>query len=106
MYNANIRIATINRVMRADFTLSNGLTLPEGSRFCVPASQVSLDPEIWEDPYKFDGFRYEALRSQKPENISQMQFPTPTTHSLHFGTGMSCRLLCSVVSMTISSDKS
>ncbi|KAE9977315.1 hypothetical protein BLS_001499 [Venturia inaequalis] len=78
---------TINRLMRADFTLSNGLTLPKGSRFCVPASQVSLDPEVWEDPYEFDGFRYETLRNEKPENISQMQFPTPTTHSLHFGTG-------------------
>ncbi|QDS71876.1 hypothetical protein FKW77_010117 [Venturia effusa] len=78
---------TINRYMRQDFTLSNGLKLPKGSRFCVPASQVSLDPDLWENPYEFKGFRFAELREEKPENISQMQFPTPTSHSLHFGTG-------------------
>lgn len=79
--------------MRADFTLSNGLTLPKEPRSCVPASQMSLDPDVWEDPYKFEGFRYERLRLEKPENISQMQFPTPAAHSLHFGTGNQARLI-------------
>ncbi|KAJ5981603.1 cytochrome p450 monooxygenase [Penicillium canescens] len=79
--------STINRVMRADYTLSNGLHLPKGVRLAVPSSPVSLDPNVWENPERFDGFRFSRLRASRPENANRFQFPTPSSKSLDFGSG-------------------
>lgn len=43
-------------------TLSNGLHLPKGTLLAVPVSQIAKDPDIWDAPEEFDGFRFEKLR--------------------------------------------
>lgn len=56
-------IMTFNRATMVPITLSNGLYLPKGTMLAVPVSQIAHDPNIWDAPEKFDGFRFEKLRN-------------------------------------------
>ncbi|KAL7939950.1 cytochrome P450 monooxygenase [Trichoderma barbatum] len=80
-------LMTFSRIVRKTFTLSNGLTFPAGTHFIVPASRISLDPEVWENPQEFDGFRFSNLRAKTPENIHKYQFTGTSPQAMHFGYG-------------------
>lgn len=57
-------IMTFNRRTTSDVTLSNGTTFSAGTYLSAASSQIAMDSELWEDPSKFDGFRFERLRQQ------------------------------------------
>lgn len=48
---------------------------------------ISLDPEIYEDPEEFKGFRFAELRAEKPENMRKYQFTGTSPTAMHFGYG-------------------
>ena len=54
-------MASQRTVVGAPFTFSDGTTLPEGSRFCFPAAPSQTDPAHFQDPLKFDGYRFLRL---------------------------------------------
>jgi ent-kaurene oxidase len=73
---------------RGGLTLSNGVHLRQGARVAVAANQMSLDPNIWENPAEFHGFRFAELRSASKEAANKFQFArTSPTDSMYFGHG-------------------
>lgn len=55
---------TLNRRVTSGVTLSDGSYLPSGVYLAAATVQIGMDPEFWEDPEKFDWFRFERLRQQ------------------------------------------
>ncbi|RXW14561.1 hypothetical protein EST38_g11290 [Candolleomyces aberdarensis] len=49
---------SMNRKVTKDFTFSNGLTIPAGYTVVVASEGIHTDPEIYEDPHTFKGFRF------------------------------------------------
>jgi cytochrome P450 len=81
---------TFDREIRAKggLTLSNGVHLKRGARVAVAANQMALDPNIWENPDEFHGFRFAELRSASKEAANKFQFArTSLTDSMYFGHG-------------------
>lgn len=81
---------TFDREIRAKggITLSNGVHLKQGARVAVPANQMALDPNIWENPEDFNGFRFAELRSASKEEANKFQFATTSPkNAMYFGHG-------------------
>ncbi|KAI1377948.1 cytochrome P450 [Hypoxylon crocopeplum] len=38
--------------------LGNGIICPPGTRLMYPAQSIQKDPDFWEDPFRFDAFRF------------------------------------------------
>ncbi|KAM5451861.1 hypothetical protein MaudCBS49596_003689 [Microsporum audouinii] len=67
-------------------TLSDGTVLPAGSTFGFNSFQINYDPQLWENPEKFDGFRFERLRASEG-NEHKYQATSIGLESLSFGLG-------------------
>ncbi|KAH6674963.1 cytochrome P450 monooxygenase [Halenospora varia] len=80
-------LLTYSRLVMKEVTLKNGTILTPGTYVLCPAGLVSLDPEIWESPMEFRGFRFSDLRSAKKEDAHKYQFATVTPRAVHFGYG-------------------
>ncbi|KAF9634228.1 Cytochrome P450 [Lasiodiplodia theobromae] len=70
-------IMTFNRATTGPVTLSDGLHLPKGTWLAAPSSQIAMDPEIWDEPTKFDGFRFERLRQRQGMSGRYQVSPVP-----------------------------
>lgn len=46
------------------YQFSDGLRLPVGTRVAFPALAIQTDPENYQDPLRFDGWRFARLRNQ------------------------------------------
>ncbi|KAA8647693.1 hypothetical protein EYZ11_010144 [Aspergillus tanneri] len=57
-------IMTFNRRMTSDMTLSNGTYLPRGTYLAAASSQIAMDGEFWDNPERFDGFRFDRMRQE------------------------------------------
>ncbi|KAH6674967.1 cytochrome P450 [Halenospora varia] len=79
-------IMTFNRRMTSSVTLSDGTHLPAGTYVAAASSQIAMDPEFWEDPEKFDGFRFQRMREQ-PGSENKYQFVSTGADMLLFGYG-------------------
>ena len=55
----------VTRLVLQLFTFSNGVTIPPGTHVSLPASATQTDERIYENPNKFDGFRFEKLREKE-----------------------------------------
>ena len=62
----------MTRKCRADIKLSNNIVLLKGTHIGVAAGANALDPQYFEDPDRFDGFRFEKLRAL-PGNDNKYQ---------------------------------
>lgn len=62
----------MTRKCQVDIKLSNGIVLPKGTFIGVAAQANALDPQCFDKPDEFDGFRFEKLRSL-PGNDSKFQ---------------------------------
>lgn len=55
-----------------NFTFSNGLTIPAGYTVAVASSGIHSDPELYEDPDTFKGYRfYDMARAAVPSDSSK-----------------------------------
>jgi ent-kaurene oxidase len=50
------------RRLRREVTFSDGVKLPKGSLIGVQVYSISMDPEVYDEPEKFDGLRFYKLR--------------------------------------------
>ena len=66
--------------------LPDGRVIPKGSTLAAQVYSIAMDPEVYQDPEKFDGLRFYKLR-QEPGNALKYQFATTSLESLHFGYG-------------------
>ncbi|KAL2412774.1 Cytochrome P450 monooxygenase ataF [Exophiala dermatitidis] len=68
-------------------SLPGGYVIPCGERVMVRAHTLNLDPQLWENPETFDGFRFEKLRSI-PGNELKYQHATTGVDNINFGHGV------------------
>lgn len=68
-------------------TLSDGTYLPAGTNIEVPAHTIQMDPSVYPNPDKFDGFRFYNMRQSSAEEANRNQFVSVSMDSLNFGYG-------------------
>ncbi|KAH9477542.1 Cytochrome P450 monooxygenase 103 [Psilocybe cubensis] len=77
---------SIRRKTLKDFTFSNGLTVPADTHIVVATRPTHLDEGNYEDPDKFNGFRFAHIREAEGEGVKhQMVYLSPDY--VLFGTG-------------------
>ncbi|ETS81536.1 hypothetical protein PFICI_06538 [Pestalotiopsis fici W106-1] len=80
-----INDTSLQRLALEDVTLADGTRIPRGTLLAV-ASTRHWDPQVYPDPYTFDGYRFFKLRQEKgKENTSQ--FVSTGQNHLGFGHG-------------------
>jgi cytochrome P450 len=77
------RVATMRSEATRDITLSDGTRLPKGEVVAVSATRM-MDPNVYEDPEKWDGYRYLRWRNQ-PEMEAIAQLASTSADSYGFG---------------------
>ncbi|KAI1272047.1 cytochrome P450 [Xylaria sp. FL0933] len=80
-----ISMVSMQRIALADVPLSDGTVIPKGAKLAV-ANTTRLDGDLYEEPEKFDGYRFLKMRSD-PGKENSAQFVTTGTNSLGFGHG-------------------
>ncbi|KAK4153783.1 hypothetical protein C8A00DRAFT_15017 [Chaetomidium leptoderma] len=84
--------ASFQRMVNKPFRLSNGQVIPAGVVIEVPAAAISHDPEVFQNPDKFDPWRFSRLREQaraagEAEAAAQNQFVSVNPNVMTFGFG-------------------
>jgi cytochrome P450 len=79
-------LVTFERVITEDYTLSDGFVIPAHTTIGVPAHAISMDPKLYPDPKKFDGFRFEKVR-EDPQKNGRAQYASSNPSSMAFGYG-------------------
>ena len=51
-------LTTFDRVVHAEYTLSDGFKIPAGTTVCAPSHAIAMDAAIFPNPREFDGFRF------------------------------------------------
>jgi cytochrome P450 len=78
--------AVMNRKVMKDFTFSNGITLPAGTELAIASYSTHMDEQNYDDPSKFQGFRFAEMRDEDGEGIKH-QVVSLTPDFLTFGAG-------------------
>ena len=52
------------RYVLEDYTFADGTTVPAGTVIGISTSSVHRDPSVYEDPLKFDGFRFIKMKER------------------------------------------
>ncbi|PPQ87954.1 hypothetical protein CVT25_001139 [Psilocybe cyanescens] len=79
-------LVIMRRKVVKDFTFSNGVTLPAGTHLAVATYATHMDPEIYDNPHQFKGFRFAEMREEEGENIKH-QIVSLSPDYLVFGAG-------------------
>lgn len=91
----------MNRKVLRPVTLSTGLHLPAGTSIAFPSDAVNRDPELYERPSDFDGFRFARLRT-KPGSENSFQFTSSNASGFSFGKSDMTSLSTTCISPRIS----
>jgi cytochrome P450 len=73
-----------------DFTFSDGTFIPAGTVVSVCSDSVQLDPQTYEDPLRFDGFRFVKMKERAVlQGYPDKKFDMATANSetVSFGQG-------------------
>ncbi|KAK2820022.1 hypothetical protein FQN49_007797 [Arthroderma sp. PD_2] len=81
-----LREIGMERKVLSTTELSDGTILPAGCQFGFNSNETNLDPLLWENPDKFDGFRFERLRAFEG-NEHKFQATSTGLENLSFGLG-------------------
>ena|SRR6266511_910496 len=84
------QLGMMTRRALADYTFSDGTQIPAGSTLSVSVTHTHLNPETYEDPTEFDGFRFIKMKERaEVEGLTDRKFDMVTTslQSLAFGHG-------------------
>lgn len=84
---ADSLIVTFERLVTKDYALSDGFVIPKGTTIGVPTQAISMNPDIYEDPEVFDGFRFIKLRENPEHDDSKMQYASSNLTNMAFGYG-------------------
>ena len=55
-----------------NFTFSDGTTIPRGAFVSVSIHNAHFNDKVYEDPLKFDGFRFSKLREGSEKNVGMV----------------------------------
>jgi cytochrome P450 len=78
----------LTRVAVNDFTFSDGTTIPRGSTISVSTHNVHFNDKVYEDPLRFDGFRFSKIMEVSAKKVGMV---LSNQDHLSFGRG---RHLC------------
>lgn len=82
---------TFGRLIRSDYTLHDGVTIPAGTIIGIPSHAIMQDPVFFNDPSTFDGFRFVPPKDQKVDLAAPRQkvpnFVTTNESNLAWGYG-------------------
>ena len=67
-----------------DFTFSDGTTIPRGTLISAFAPDAHLNDKVYEDPLKFDGFRFSKMREGSAKKVGMV---SSSPDHLSFGHG-------------------
>ena len=80
----------MGRCAIGDYAFSDGTFIPAGTILGVSTSSVHLDPQTYEDPLKFDGFRFVKMKERADlDGLPDRKFDMVTINSdfVAFGQG-------------------
>ncbi|KAI4279911.1 MAG: hypothetical protein L6R35_006004 [Caloplaca aegaea] len=80
-------LITMERLVHVDYAMSDGFIIPAHTSIGVATQAISMDPNIYPDPDKYDAFRFSKLREVDPERAGKMQFASSNPQSMGFGFG-------------------
>ena len=80
----------ISRLAMKDFTFSDGTVIPRGTSLSVSLHNIHFNDKVYEDPLKFDGFRFSKMR-QLEGSGKKAGFVSSSSDHIAFGYG---RHLC------------
>jgi cytochrome P450 len=72
------------RVALKDFTFSDGTTVPRGTTLSVSTHDVNFNDKVYEDPLRFDGFRFSKMREGSAKKVGMV---SSSQDHLAFGLG-------------------
>jgi cytochrome P450 len=75
----------IDREPINDYIFADGTKVPAGATLSVALRNANLNPDSYDDPLKFDGFRFIKMKARHPEKKFDMV--TTNVSSLSFGHG-------------------
>lgn len=76
-----------SRVVLEDIVLSDGSVLPKGEFVSMPTGPLTRDPDYYENPNTFDGYRFYRKASEAKEDTSRYELSGIDEGSLHWGQG-------------------
>ncbi|KAI0195875.1 cytochrome P450 [Astrocystis sublimbata] len=94
-------LVTFERFIHRPYTFSDGFRIPGNTQIGVPTQAISMDPAFYEEPTRFDGFRFSKLRGSiearggpKTSNsnnnaaeLGKLAYSSSTHESMAFGYG-------------------
>ncbi|KAI9685127.1 MAG: hypothetical protein M1822_004714 [Bathelium mastoideum] len=80
-------LVTMERIVTCEYRLDDGFIIPKGTQVGVPAQAISMDPDIFPDPEKFDGFRFAKMQQQEDIAGARTQYAASNKESMAFGYG-------------------
>jgi cytochrome P450 len=67
-----------------DFTFTDGTAVPRGSTISVSTRDVHLNDKVYDDPLRFDGFRFSKMREGSAKKVGMV---SSSRDHLSFGHG-------------------
>ena len=79
----------MDRYALVDYTFSDVTFIPAGTVLAVSTGSVHLDPQTYEDPLRFDGFRFLKMKERAALDDPDKKFDVATVNSdfVAFGQG-------------------
>jgi cytochrome P450 len=87
--NINTCAATFERVITRDYKMSDGFVIPKGTTIGVPAQAIAMDPDLFDEPERFDGYRFSNIRAtaSDAQTAGRAQWAASNLESMAFGYG-------------------
>ena len=76
----------MGRVAKKDYTFADGTFIPQGTTVCVNCTPAHNDPEKYDNPDQFDGFRFAKMRLLQ-DGTRKYDMVTTSPEFLLFGHG-------------------
>ncbi|PVI03624.1 putative cytochrome P450 [Periconia macrospinosa] len=83
-------LITFQRIVHRDYTLADGFFIPAGSWIGSPSQSIAMDPNLFPDPEKFDGFRHEKMLNAvapDPAAAGRTKWASANLDNMAFGYG-------------------
>lgn len=80
-------LMTFNRRVVRPLRFKDGTTLGAGTYITMPSDSISRDPDIYDNPEQFDGYRFYDRRMGGGLDSNRHQFATTGPENLAFGQG-------------------
>jgi cytochrome P450 len=81
-------LVLLNRKVLDDFTFSDGAKIPAGTNLSVSVTNTHLNPDNYENPSEFDGFRFCKMKDKESgEAVKKFDMVATSSQFLTFGHG-------------------